>query len=152
MQPHFPPLQPTLPISSLIPAGLLFFFTHRSQPPLHTPDKLPSVSRSSAHRAAPTIARTTDRPSPVISLPQHRQPPPPSPQQLQRLRATTDLFSISAGQTRQKPSSRRPSWSSSRPPETEKEKQKGKEPICRGADPKRRKRERRRSENKGKKN
>ena len=95
--PIFPPLQPTLPISSPLPAGLLFFFTHRSQPPLHTPDNPsvsrssahrapplhtpdnPSVSRSSTHRVVPIITRTTDRPSPLIYPPQHRQPPLPSP-------------------------------------------------------------------------
>ena len=77
---HFPPLQPTLPISSPLPAGLLFFFTHRSQPPLHTPDKLPFVSHSSAHRAVPIISSAPSTPS--AAAPPRAPPSSPQPTDL----------------------------------------------------------------------
>jgi len=101
-QPHFPPQQPTLPLSSPFPAGLLFFFTHRSQPPLHlhlsyrtsspspvvppaptdpTTQKLPPWQhfflRSSQHQTAKTTARSQPNNNTPLSAvqPGSRLPP-----------------------------------------------------------------------------
>ena len=110
----FPPLQPTLPISSPLPAGLLFFFTYRSQPPLHTSDKLPSVSRRRAHRAIPIISSDHNKPAThhVFSQPSRA---PPSSSQLTDLPSSTGHRprSPSSVQSRQSfPHRRRPASSS----------------------------------------
>ena len=114
MQPHFPPLQPTLPISSPLQAGLLFFFTHKSQPPLHTPDKLPSINRSSAHRAVPIISSDHNKLATYQVFSQPPRAPPSSPQPTDLPSSTGHRpRSPSSTQTRQSfPHWRRPTSSS----------------------------------------
>jgi hypothetical protein len=59
---------------------LRFFFTHRSQPPQHTPDKLLSVSRSSAYSAIPIISSDHNKPATHQVFSQPPRAPPSSPQ------------------------------------------------------------------------
>jgi hypothetical protein len=81
----------------------------------------------------------------MISPPQHRQQPLPSPQQLQRPWLVAYLFSIFVGQTRQKPNHRQPLGLSTNYLKQRRGRNQKKRQICREkkADPKWRRRKKR---------